>query len=85
MTKLEKTLYDLILPLVDNKDELKIVESTNRSNKVIYLNVEVNDEDLGRLIGRRGNTANSIRQTMQIASRLENKRIMVNFKSNEDA
>lgn len=85
MTKLEKTLYDLILPLVDNEDDLTISQSKSKNGRIIYLNVQSDEDDMGRLIGRRGSTANSIRQTMAIASRLENKKVMVNFESKKDA
>lgn len=85
MSKLEKTLYDLILPLVEDKDMLSVKESSSKNGKIIYLNVESNKDDMGRLIGRRGSMATSIRQTMAIASRLENKKIMVNFESKKGA
>ena len=85
MTKLEKTLYDLLLPLVDCKDDLKVVESEANNKRTVYLNVETADSDIARLIGRRGNMANSIRQTMLIAARLENKKIMINFDSKKGA
>ncbi len=85
MSKLEKTLYDLILPLVEDKDMLSVKESSSKNGKIIYLNVESNKDDMGRLIGRRGSMATSIRQTMAIESRLENKKIMVNFESKKGA
>lgn len=85
MTKLEKTLYDLLLPLVDAKDDLTIVESEGNNKRTVFLNVETADSDIARLIGRRGNMANSIRQTMLIAARLENKRVMINFDSKKGA
>ena len=80
MNNLEKTLYDLLLPLVDDKEALIVTESKS-NNKVVYLNVTSSNDDTARLIGRRGSMATSIRQTMAIAARLENKRIMVNFES----
>lgn len=85
MSKLEKTLYDLLLPLVDNKAELNVVESEARNKKTVFLNVKTDETDIARLIGRRGTMANSIRQTMLIAGRLENKKVMINFESNKGA
>lgn len=85
MTKLENTLYDLLYPLVDLKDELKVEQSEARNKKTVFLNVKTDNSDIARLIGRRGNMANSIRQTMLIAGRLENKKVMINFESNKDA
>lgn len=85
MTKLEKTLYDLILPLVNNKDDLQVSESQSGNGSTIFLNVESDKNDISRLIGRRGTMANSIRQTMLIAGRLDNKKIMINFEALKDA
>lgn len=85
MTKLEKTLYDLIIPIVDDVDSVVVEESTSKNNRVVYLNVTTDDGDIARLIGRRGNMANALRQTMMIASRLENKKVMINFESKKDA
>ncbi len=85
MTKLEQTLYDLLLPLVDEKEALSVEESKGDSKRLVYLNVQSSNKDISRLIGRRGNMANSIRQTMLIAARLENKRVMINFDSKKGA
>lgn len=85
MTKLEETLYDLIKPMVDDIDSVVVEESTSKNKRVIYLNVTTADGDIARLIGRKGNMANALRQTMMIASRLENKKVMINFESKKDA
>ena len=85
MTKLEKTLYDLIIPIVDDKESVVVEERMSKNNKVAFLNVTTADGDIARLIGRRGSMANDLRQTMMIASRLENKKVMVNFESKKDA
>ena len=85
MTKLEKTLYDLIIPIVDDKESVVVEESLSKNNKVVFLNVTTADGDIARLIGRRGSMANDLRQTMMIASRLENKKVMINFESKKDA
>lgn len=85
MTKLEKTLYDLIAPIVDDLDSIKVSEKLSKNKRVIYLNVLCAKNDMPRLIGRKGHMANSLRQTMMIASRLENKKVMINFESKKDA
>lgn len=85
MTKLEQTLYDLIIPIVDDKEAIKVDEKVSKNNKVVYLNVNTAEGDIARLIGRKGSMANALRQTMMIASRLENKKVMINFESKKDA
>ena len=39
MTKLEQTLYDLIIPMVDDKEKVKVDERLSKNKKVIFLNV----------------------------------------------
>ena len=51
---------ELIKPLV-LKPELVSVETISESGKNIELQVLVDSEDLGRVIGRKGRIANSIR------------------------
>ncbi len=85
MTKLEKTLYDLIVPIVDDVDSIVVKQSYSKNKRVLYLNVTSAKDDIARLIGRNGYMANSLRQTMMIASRLENKKVMINFESKKDA
>ena len=36
---------------------------------------------IGRLIGKQGSMANSIRQMLQVASKIENKRISIKFEA----
>ncbi|MDQ0362951.1 KH domain-containing protein [Breznakia pachnodae] len=77
----EKTILDLITPIVDDKDSLSVkVMSTLNENEVL-LHVYANSDDVARLIGRRGMMASSIRQMMSIASRKENKMITIKFES----
>lgn len=81
MNKLEQTVYDLILPMVDDKDgvSVKTMESLNDDEVLIY--VYAHSKDIARLIGKQGAMANAIRQTMMIASRLEDKKISIKFES----
>jgi len=77
----EKTILDLITPIVDDKDSLSVkVMSTLNENEVL-LHVYANSDDVARLIGRRGIMASSIRQMMSIASRKEKKMITIKFES----
>ncbi len=81
MNNFEQAVYDLILPMVDDPASLnvKMMESLNDSEILIY--VYANSNDTARLIGRRGVMASALRQTMMIASRLEDKKISLKFES----
>ena len=81
MNSFEQAVYDLIIPMVDEPESVnvKMMESLNDSEILIYAYASSNDT--ARLIGRRGNMASALRQTMMIASRLEDKKISIKFES----
>lgn len=81
MTELEKTLYDLVLPIVDdaNAVSVKSMPSLNENEVVLY--VYAKNDDVARLIGRQGSMATALRHMMSIASRLEDKKITIKFES----
>jgi len=66
----------LVKELVNNKDAVKIdiVEEEN----AIVLNVTVAEDDIGRVIGREGRTANAIRTLVRALSD-SRKKIIVKF------
>lgn len=81
MTDLEKTLMDLCLPLVDDKQALSVKTMTSTNDNEVLLYVYANSEDVARLIGRKGMMASSLRQMMSIAARDNKKRISVKFEA----
>ena len=81
MTDLEKTLMDLCLPLVDDKQALSVKTMTSTNDNEVLLYVYANSEDVARLIGRKGMMASSLRQMMSIAARDIKKRISVKFEA----
>ena len=81
MIDYEKTLLDLVKPMVDDPDSVRVqtMESVNENEQIIY--VYAKSEDIARLIGRQGNMAGAIRQLMSVCSRLDNRRISIKFES----
>ncbi|NLM18761.1 MAG: KH domain-containing protein [Clostridiaceae bacterium] len=67
----------LVEPLVDNIDDVRI-DQIDRGNTVV-LEIRVNPEDMGRVIGRRGRRAQAIRSVMRAKAKLENKRVIVDI------
>jgi predicted RNA-binding protein YlqC (UPF0109 family) len=63
--------------IVDTPDAVK-VESLDDEGKII-LEVRVADGDLGRVIGRRGRTAQSIRAVVRAAASRDNAEVDVDF------
>ncbi len=81
MIDYEKTLTDIVTPMVEDPDSVRVqtMESLNENEIILY--VYAKSEDIARLIGRQGNMASSIRQMMSVCSRLDSKRISVKFES----
>ena len=64
--------------LVEKPDEVKVTEVEEIDGEVV-LEVEVAEEDLGRVIGRGGRVANALRSVMKAAATREEKRVVVDI------
>jgi predicted RNA-binding protein YlqC (UPF0109 family) len=64
--------------LVENPDEVKVTEVEEIDGEVV-LEVEVANDDLGRVIGRGGRVANALRSVMKAAATREDKRVVVDI------
>jgi uncharacterized protein len=71
----------VIKALVDNPDEVKIVRSVDEMG--VLLTLDISAADMGKIIGRQGNTAKSIRTLLRVVGMKNNSR--VNLKINEPA
>lgn len=75
---MEGILEVVIKNLVDNKDAVSIEEKTN-DNKSICYEVKVDKADMGKVIGKQGKMAKSIRTIMKAIAGKERKRITIEF------
>jgi predicted RNA-binding protein YlqC (UPF0109 family) len=64
--------------LVENPDAVQVTEVEEIDGEVV-LEVEVADDDLGRVIGRGGRVANALRSVMKAAATREDKRVVVDI------
>lgn len=83
MIDLEKTLYDLCLPLAENKQTLSVKDMSTPDTREIQLYVYADGSDIARLIGRKGSIASALRSMMSAASRKMHSRILVKFEAYE--
>ena len=86
MVDYETVVMNLVRPIVEDKESLsiKIMESLDEHEILVY--VYANNDDVARLIGRKGSMASAIRHMMSVASRKEeDKRINIKFESYGDA
>ena len=74
---MKEIIETIILNLVDNKDAVEITEK--QDEKSVVFEVKVANEDMGKVIGRQGRLAKSIRTVMKSVSAKEGKRANIEF------
>ncbi len=70
-------LETIITNLVDNKEAVEIKELNGE--KSVVFEVKVADGDMGKIIGKQGKLAKSIRNVMKAVASKEQKRVSVEF------
>ncbi|MCD4749937.1 MAG: KH domain-containing protein [Thermoanaerobaculales bacterium] len=68
-------LVEIAKALVDNPDDVKVMEIEGEQTTVLEL--RVNNEDLGKVIGRQGRTARAIRTLLSAAGMKVSKRFVL--------
>ena len=81
MIDLEKVLLNIVKPICGNSYEVMVKQMESLNDNEILLYVYAPSNDIARLIGKQGMMANSIRQMLQVASRIENKRMSIKFEA----
>ena len=75
----QQFLEYVIKALVDNPDQVKVVRTVDEMG--VLLTLEVGAADMGKIIGRQGNTAKAVRTLLRVVGMKHNSR--VNLKINE--
>ncbi|MBM3706760.1 MAG: KH domain-containing protein [Actinobacteria bacterium] len=63
----KELLEYMVKELVDSPDEVKITEE-EEGDKTVIFKLQVAESDLGKVIGKKGRTANALRVVMRAAS-----------------
>ena len=74
---MEKLLKFLVESLVDDKSAVEI--STEEDEKSVTFRVKVAENDIGKVIGKNGKTANSIRTICKSVNTKDHKKVFVKF------
>lgn len=74
---MKEILETLIKSLVENTEEVTITEK--EEGKTIVFEVKVAQNDMGKVIGRQGRVAKSIRTVMKSVAGKEHKKVVVEF------
>lgn len=75
----QQFLEFVIKALVDNPDKVKVARTVDEMG--VLLTLDIDAADMGKIIGRQGNTAKSIRTLLRVVGMKNNSR--VNLKINE--
>ena len=79
MIDYETVLQNLVSPIADDAGSVTVKRMESLNDEEIVLYVYAKSDDIARLIGRKGQMARAIRDTLAIAGRKEGKRITVKF------
>ena len=74
---MKEILETIITNLVNNTESVNITEEITEN--AIELKVKVSKDDMGKVIGKQGRTANAIRILMKSLAGKENKKINIEF------
>jgi hypothetical protein len=74
---MKEVLETIIKNLVENQEAIEIKEIEGEKN--IIFEVKVAEEDMGKIIGRQGKIAQSIRTVMKAVANRKDKRVTVEF------
>ena len=74
---MKEILNTIIVNLVDDKDAVEVNE-INGTQSVVF-EVKVADNDMGKLIGKQGRIAKSIRTVMKAVANRKDKKVTVEF------
>lgn len=58
----------MVKELVDSPDDVEITEENEDDDKTVIYKLKVAEDDLGKVIGKKGRTANALRVIMRAAS-----------------
>ncbi len=73
---------ELVKALAVNKDMVSVKEFPSEDSDTIIIQVIIDNSDMGRVIGKGGKIANSIRTIVQASSYLkDNKKVKINIDS----
>ena len=74
---MKQILETIIKNIVENKDAVSINEK-EEADKITY-EVKVDNKDMGRVIGKQGKVANSIRTLMKALGAKDKRKVVVEF------
>lgn len=79
MVDLKQVLTDIAKAIVDDPDQVSVVETASNADSIL-LELHVAENDMGKVIGRHGKIAKSIRLVMKAAANTIGKKVSVEIR-----
>lgn len=73
--KSQEVLEAVVKAVVSHPEDVKVTESADQMG--VLLKLDVNPEDMGKVIGRSGNTAKAIRTIIRVIGMTEDARVSI--------
>lgn len=80
---MKEILQCILENLADNRDSIEILETVTDDNHIKY-EVKVASADMGKVIGKQGKVAKSIRTLMKSLASKEKKTVSIEFAENNE-
>ena len=80
--KMNKLLEELVKPIVKFPKDVKVSEATEED--ILVLTLDVNKEDMGRVIGKQGRNAQALRTLLFAAASLEGIKVKLNINTDDN-
>ena len=74
---MKELLVSIVKGLVDNKDAIEVTVDEKNEEGVVVYHLHVDENDMGRVIGKQGRIAKAIRVVMRAAASKVGQKIMV--------
>ena len=74
---MKQILTNIAKAIVEYPDDVSVSE--REEDGTVYLELSVNESDMGKVIGKQGRIAKAIRTVMKVAAMRENKRVVVDI------
>ena len=72
---MKEILHDIVAAIIGENAKIEITEKENAG--MVILELSVDKEDMGKVIGRRGKIAKAIRTVVKACANRENKKVAV--------
>ena len=79
MAQLDEVLLNLVRPMVEDPEKLTVEVLSGENSREVVLRVTAANDDIARLIGRKGTMASALRQVMSVASHTDDKKVTIKF------